>query len=150
MVDGAGSSISEKGLDIRASAPTGVPLVKCQCSPSTPLLHPTRTPSPTQPLSHKPVPSLLLLQTPIKQFQPNQILAPLQPVAFPIISTLPEEDEPEPEEQELEQEQQEPEPEQKDPEPEQQPELLLQGVPRNLYKADVTPDSTKLCHILNL
>ena len=36
QLDGAGSFISEKGLDIRASAPAVVPLVKCQCSWSTP------------------------------------------------------------------------------------------------------------------
>ena len=68
-------------------------------------------------MSNKPVP---LSQTPTKQLQPTQILAPLQPVSLPPISTLPEEDEPEPEQQEPEPEQQEPEPEQHEPEPEQQ------------------------------
>ena len=43
QLDRTGSFISEKGLDIRASIPTVAPLVqcKCQCSPSTPQLHPT-------------------------------------------------------------------------------------------------------------
>ena len=110
--DGAVSFITEKGLDIRASAPTVAPLVKCQCSQSTPLLHPTQTWTPTQPVSNKPVPSSPLPQTPVIQIQPNQILAPLQPVTLPTISTLPEEDESEPEPDHLdpEQEQQEPEP----------------------------------------
>ena len=35
-LNGAGSFISEKGLDIQTSAPTVGPLVKCQCSWSTP------------------------------------------------------------------------------------------------------------------
>ena len=60
MLDGAGSFITKKGLDIRASAPTVAPLVKCQCSRSTtPLLHPTQPSTPTQP--KKPVPSILTL-----------------------------------------------------------------------------------------
>ena len=79
----------------------------CQCSQSTPLgpiqlLHLTRPPTPTQP-----VPSSLFSQTPIKQLQSTQILAPLQPVSSPPISTLPEKDEPEPDQQELEPEQHE-------------------------------------------
>ena len=57
----------------------------CQCSWSTLLspiqhLHPTRAPTPTQPVSNK-------------------------PVSLPLISTLPEKVEPEPEQQELEPEQ---------------------------------------------
>ena len=65
----------------------------------------------------------------LKQIQPNQILDTLQPVALLTISTFPKEDEPEPEERE--------------PEPEQQTELLLHGVPRDLYHADGTPDYRK-------
>ena len=71
QLDGAGSFISEKGLDIQTSTLTVAPLVqcKCQCSWSTPLalihqLHPTRPPNPTQHVSNKPVPSLPLSQTP--------------------------------------------------------------------------------------
>ena len=45
QLDRAGSFISEKGLDIRALAPTVAPLM-CQCSPSTSLLFPTHTPDP--------------------------------------------------------------------------------------------------------
>ena len=82
----------------------------------------------------------------MKQIQPTQILAPLQPVALPTKLTLPEEYEPEPAEKldpkqqdpkpdqhEPEHLQQEPEPDQQEPEPEQQPELLSQEVPRDLY-----------------
>ena len=124
-------------------------MVKCQCSRSTTLLlHPTRTLTPTQP--KEPVPSSPLSQTPIKQLQTTQILAPLQPVTLPTISTLPEEDEskpeqqePEPDQHEPEQEYQEPETDQQEPETEQQPELLSQGVHRNLYPADGTPDYGK-------
>ena len=61
QLDGDGSFISEKGLDIQASAPTVAPLVKCQCSRSTPLLHPNQPP--TQPVSNKPVPSSPFSQT---------------------------------------------------------------------------------------
>ena len=77
-------------------------------------------------MRHQPVPSSPLSQTPIKLIQPNQILAPLQPVALPTLSTLPEEDEPKPEEQEPEPEQQEPELDQNDPEQGQQDKSLNQ------------------------
>ena len=80
-------------------------------------------------MNHNPDPSLLLSQTPIKQVQPNQILAPLQPVALPTITTLPEKDEPEPEQQE--------------PEPEKQSEFLPNVVPCELYHADGTPNYGK-------
>ena len=85
-------------------------------TPLTPIqqLHPTRPPTPTQPMSGIPVPSALLSQRPIKQLQPTQTLALPQPVSLPPISTLLEEDEPEPEKQE--------------PESEQQSELLLKWV----------------------
>ena len=69
-LNGAGSFISEKELDIRTSIPTAAPLVhyKCQCSQSTPLdlnhqLHPAQSPTPTQPESIKLVPSSPLSQT---------------------------------------------------------------------------------------
>ena len=64
-LDRAASFIPEKGLDIQASALPVVPLVKCQCSQPTPLLHPTRNLASTQTVSHKPVPYSPLSQTPI-------------------------------------------------------------------------------------
>ena len=63
------------------------------------------------------MPTSPLSQTPIKQIQPTQILAPQPSVSLPPISTL-HEDEPDPEQQEHKPEQQEAE-----PEPEQQSEV---------------------------
>ena len=111
---------------------------------------PYPSPTLTQPVSNKPAPSPRLSQPPIKPLQQTQILAPLQPASLPSISTLPEEDEPEPEQQEPikdqhepEQEHEETEPDQLEPEPGQQSELLPNGVPRDLYHADGTPDYRK-------
>ena len=108
-MDGAESFISEQGVDIWVIPPESkfAPLVQChECS--------------------------LLDQTPIKQLQQTQILAPPQPISLPPISTLPgyplyhgkdsEEDEPQPE-QEPEPEQHEPKPELQEPDPEKQSEL---------------------------
>ena len=105
----------------------------------------------------KPVSTSPLSQTPTKQHQPTQFLVPLQPVSLPLISNLPEEDEPEPDQQEPapdqhepEQEQQEPEPDQhepeqdqQEPEPEKESEILPKRVSRDLYHADGTPNYGK-------
>ena len=91
-----------------------------------------------------------LSQTPIKQLQPTQILAPLKPVSSPPISTLPEKDEPKPEQQELEPEQQELEPEQHEPDDErdklnQQFKSHIQDLNENVLKwqTEYMPENTK-------
>ena len=100
-------------------------------------------------MSNKLVPSLPLSQTPFKQLQQTQILAPLPPIStLPIYplhhgkdsvedETHPEQQEPEPELQEPEPEKLEPEPEQQEPEPEQQSELEFQRakLTHHLYKS---------------
>ena len=97
--------LSAEKRDIRTSTPTFAPLVQYECSRFTPLgpiqqLHPTLLPSLTQTVSNKPVPYSPLSQAHIKQLQPTQPLAQLQPE--------PEKQEPKTEHA---QEQQEPDPE---------------------------------------
>ena len=67
----------------------------------------------------------------------TQILAPLQPIALPNISTLLEE------EQDPEPEQQEPEPDQHEPEQEQQEHESDQPEPEPAGHADRSPDYRK-------
>ena len=143
QLDGAESFSSVKELYIQASTPSEY----SQFTPLAPIhqLHPTLPPTPRQPVSNKPAPSPPLYQPPIKQLQSTQILAPITS-----ISPLPEEDEPEQEQPEPEtdqhdpeQKQQEPEPDQHEPEPEKQSEVLSNGVPRDLYHADGTPNYGK-------
>ena len=112
QLDGAGSFISAEKRDIRTSTPTVAPLVQYECSGFTPLapiqqLHPTLLPSLTQTVSNKPVPYSPLSQAHIKQLQPTQLLAQIQPE--------PDKQEPETEQHKHAEEQQEPD---REPEPE--------------------------------
>ena len=95
-------------------------------------IQPTLPPTHAQPVSNKPVSTSPLSQTQTKQLKPTQILAPLQPVSLPQISTLPEEDE-------LEPDQQEPEPER------------LLNKRSSICTTKTEPLITgKLCHILEV
>ena len=88
QLDGAGSFISETGLDNRASAPTLRPWWSGNVA-GPPLCFTPPEPQPLPTCESQTCPLLTLSQTPIKLIQPTQILAPLQPVALPTVSILP-------------------------------------------------------------